>query len=70
MKSIQQPNLPTKYISKNTMPLFDKEYDEEEKILLCGLPYLLFGPRKKDIPHDGKSNIQRHLIKKNFIKTF
>ena len=49
------------------MPLFDEEYDEEEDILLCGLPYPLFGPRKKDIPHDDESNIQRRMIEKNFF---
>ena len=37
MKPIQQPD-----------PLFDEEYDEEEDILLCGLPYPLFGPIKKN----------------------
>ena len=36
------------------MPLFNEEYDEEEDILLCGLPYPLFGPRK----NDDESNIQ------------
>jgi hypothetical protein len=68
MNPIQQPDLPTEPVSKNTMPLFDKEYDEEEDILLFGLPYPLFGPRKKDIPNDDdESNIQRRMIKKNFF---
>ena len=50
MKLIQQPDI----LSKN-MPLFNEEYDEEEDILLCGLPYPLFGPRKK-----------HEIIEKNF----
>jgi hypothetical protein len=62
MKPIQQPDLPTEPLSKHT-PLFDEEYDEEEDILLCGLPYPLFGPRKKD----NESNIQPRMIEKNFF---
>ena len=61
MKLIQQPYIPREPVSKN-MPLFNEDYDEEEDILLCGLPYPLFGPRKK---HDG-SNIQRRIIENNF----
>jgi hypothetical protein len=63
MKPIQQLDSPTEPASKN-MSLFDEEYDEEEDILLCGLPYPLFGPRKND---DESYDIQRRLIEKDFF---
>jgi hypothetical protein len=50
-------DLRAEHVSK-TLPFFDEEYDEEEDILICGLPYPLFGSKKKD-----ESNSQRGLQK-------